>query len=190
MLAKLCESSPSILTSSQQSLPNAVASVSRNVLKNKSNHFARATSACFGSIDTRPHSDPPSGGLLLPHPAATEVAPVSIGHNAAVRSDVPRSATRKHLRLQCYGFVRIPTMMGFYRRLFVRIHKCSSPAKANNAVGWKVPTIWGTLSERTHSVFTRDDLSNCADVHVHVAIACTCRVFQFQMETWTEACCE
>ena len=26
-------------------------------------------------------------------------------------------------------------------------------------------TIWGTLSERTHSVFTRDDLSNCADVH-------------------------
>ena len=119
----------------------------------------------------------PSGGLLPPHPAATEVAPVSIGHNAAVRSDVPRSATRKHLRLQCYGFVRIPTMMGFYRRLFVRIHMCPSPAKANNAVRWKVPTIWGTLSERTHSVFTRDDLSNCADVHVHDAVASTYRAF-------------
>ena len=28
-------------------------------------------------------------------------------------------------------------MMGFYRRLFVRIHKCSLPAKAKNAVRWK-----------------------------------------------------
>ena len=68
-------------------------------------------------------------------------------------------------------------MIGFYCRFLVRKHKCSPPAKATTAVWWKVPTIWGTLSERTHSAFTRDDLSNCADVHVHVAIACTCRVF-------------
>ena len=69
------------------------------------------------------------------------------------------------------------SMKGFCHRLAVSMHKCSPPVKANNAVGWKVRTIWSTLSERTHSVFTRDDLSNCANVDVHDAIACTYRAF-------------
>ena len=60
---------------------------------------------------------------------------------------------------------------GLLPPLFLRIRKCSPSVKANNAAAWKVSTIWCTLSERTRCVFMRDDLSNCADVHVHDALA-------------------